>query len=64
MKKFAATYTETVQVSYDDFKLVRTTKIFDNSQSMQDVLIWVESLGHRNPDITDVIFSAVDGETK
>ena len=64
MKKFAATYTTCVQISPDDFKTERITKVFDNSQSMQEVLDWVESLGHRNPDVTDVIFSCLDGETK
>ena len=64
MKKFAATYSTTVQISYDDFTVHRTTKVFDNSQSMQDVLDWVESLGVRNPDINSVILSDLDGETK
>ena len=61
--KFAATYTTCEQISPDDFNTVRVTKIFDISQSVQEVLEWVKSLGVRDPDINSVDFSALAEES-
>lgn len=59
MKKFAATYSECVQIGIDEFNQVRTTKVFSYSDSIQDVMGWLLSIGVKEPHITSVVISDV-----
>lgn len=57
--KFAATYSECVQIGEYEYHQVRTTKVFDYSQSINDVMDWLVSLGVKSPQITSVTISDV-----
>lgn len=59
-KKFAATYSEAVQIGEYEFKQIRTTKIFSYRDSVLKVIEWLESIGVKNPDINSVEISEVD----
>lgn len=59
-KKFAATYSEAVQIGEHEFKQVKTTKVFSYRDSFLKVIEWLESIGVKNPDINSVEISGVD----
>lgn len=59
-KKFAATYSEAVQIGEHEYKQIKTTKIFYYSDSFLRVIEWLESIGAKNPDINSVDISGVD----
>ena len=59
MKKFAATYSEPVQIGENEFLQVRTTKVFCYSESINSIMSWLESLGVKEPGITSVAISDV-----
>ena len=55
--KFVATVVNCVQVSCDDFKTCRDSKVFDYSQPFQDVIDWAEPLVSSRPIINYVEIS-------
>lgn len=57
--KFAATYIKCVQIGEYEYHQVRTTRVFDYSHSISDVMDWLVSIGVKNPHITSVIISDV-----
>lgn len=59
-KKFAATYSEAVQIGEHEFKQVKTTKMFSYGDSFLKVIEWLESIGVKEPDINSVEISGVD----
>ena len=60
MKEFVATYGESVQVGSDDYRYVRTSKVFNESDSLGEIMGWLKSLGVREPSVTMVDFSSLD----
>jgi len=60
MEKFVATYGESVQVSTDDYRFIKTSKIFNDSSSIKDILDWLNGLGIKEPCITMIDFSSLD----
>jgi len=60
LKKFAATYSEAVQIGEFEFKQIRTTKVFSYRDSILGIMEWLESIGVKNPDINSVEISGVD----
>ena len=61
-KKHIITYGEAVQVSCDDYRFVRTSKIVNENTTVCDMLEWLKSLGVKDPDLTMLDFSTLDGE--
>ena len=59
-KEHVITYGEAVQVSYDDFRFVRTSKVITEQTNVYDILEWLRSLGVRDPDLTMIDFSLLD----
>lgn len=59
-KKFAATYSECVQIGTDEFKQVKKTKVFLYGESFVNVMEWLESIGVKNPTLNSVDISEVD----
>ena len=59
-KKFAATYSEAVQIGEYDYKQVRTTKVFSYNDSFLRVVEWLESIGVKEPNINSVDISEVE----
>ena len=59
-KKFAATYSEAVQIGEYEYKQLRTTKVFSYEDSFLKVIEWLESIGVKDPDINSVDISGVD----
>lgn len=55
--KFVATYTSCVQVGIDTFTDKSVSKVFDYSAPMQNVMDWLESIGVKNPTLSDVRLS-------
>ena len=60
--KFVATVINCVQVSCDDYKTCRDSKIFDYSQSFQDVIDWAEPLVSSRPIINYIEISHLHEE--
>ena len=58
-KKFAATYSEAVQIGENEYKQVRTTKVFSYRDSFLKVIEWLESIGVKGPNINSVDISEV-----
>jgi hypothetical protein len=58
-KKFAATYSEAVQIGEYEYKQLRTTKVFSYSDSFLNVIDWLKSIGVKNPSINSVDISEV-----
>lgn len=59
-KKFAATYSESVQIGEYEFKQARVTKVFSYRDSFLKVIEWLKSIGVKDPDINSVEISGVD----
>jgi hypothetical protein len=63
-KGHVITYGEAVQVSCDDFRFIRTSKIITEETSVYDMVEWLKSLGVKDPDLTMIDFSTLDnGDT-
>lgn len=60
MRRFAATYSEAVQIGESEWQQVRTTKVFCYSDSLELVMSWLASLGVKNPSLSSVTLSEVD----
>ena len=58
-KKFAATYSEAVQIGEYEYKQIRTTKVFSYRDSILNVIDWLKSIGVKNPSINSVDISEV-----
>lgn len=59
IKKFAATYSEAVQIGEHEFKQVRVTKVFSYDNSVLDVIKWLESINVRGASLSSVTISEV-----
>lgn len=59
-KEHIITYGETVQVSADDYRFIRTSKIITEETNVYDILEWLKGLGVKEPDLTMVDFSSLD----
>lgn len=55
-ERFIATYKAAVQISYDDYRLVATSKVFSIDDLFTKIVEWLKVLGVKNPKITDVDF--------
>ena len=55
--KFVATVVNCVQVSCDDYKTCRDSKVFDYSQPFQDVIDWAQTLVKERPIINYIEIS-------
>ena len=58
-KKFAATYSECVQIGEYEYKQLRTTKVFSYGDSFLNVIDWLKSIGVKNPSVSSVDISEV-----
>lgn len=59
-KEHVITYGEAVQVSCDDYRFVRTSKIITEETNVYDILEWLKGLGVKDPDLTMIDFSTLD----
>ena len=59
-KEHIITYGEAVQVSTDDYRFIRTSKIITEETNVYDILEWLKGLGVKEPDLTMVDFSTLD----
>jgi hypothetical protein len=59
-KEHIITYGEAVQVSTDDYRFIRTSKIITEETNVYDILEWLKGLGVKQPDLTMVDFSSLD----
>lgn len=59
-KEHVITYGESVQVSYDDYRFIRTSKIITEETNVYDMLEWLKGLGVKDPDLTMIDFSTLD----
>ena len=59
-KEHVITYGEAVQVSSDDYRFIRTSKIITEETNVYDILEWLKSLGVKDPDLTMIDFSTLD----
>jgi hypothetical protein len=57
--KIAATITDCVQVGQYEYRDVRTTKVFDSSQSIDDIMAWGNSLRGNKICFGDLLLSEV-----
>ncbi len=56
--KFTAIHSSCVQIGTETWKQVYDTKVFDNSNSIQDVLDWARNItNNQNIGISDIIFA-------
>ena len=60
--KFVATVVNCVQVSCDDYKTCRDSKVFDYSQPFQDVIDWAQPLVKERPIINYIEISNLHEE--
>ena len=60
--KFVATVVNCVQVSCDDYKTCRDSKVFDYSQPFQDVIDWAKPLVKERPIINYIEISNLQEE--
>lgn len=61
-KEHIITYGESVQVSCDDYRFVRTSKVVNENTTVYDMLKWLKSLGVKEPNLTMLEFSILDGK--
>ena len=61
--RIIVTYGQTVQVGPDDFRYKTVGRVFKTTRPIGDVLSWLESMGVKNPCITDVTFTEYTGES-
>ena len=61
-KEHIITYGEAVQISYDDYRFIRTSKIITEETNVYDILEWLKSLGVKEPDLTMIDFSTLDNK--
>lgn len=59
--KTAVTVVNTIQVSMDEYKDVRITKVFDDNQRLIDIKNWVKVTcpTHKNIEVSNISLSAV-----
>ena len=55
--KIVATVSMSVQIGYDTWKQVNTSKTFSTTQSIDDILTWAKDMKISDPDISDLQFS-------
>ena len=61
-KAHIITYGESVQVSCDDYRFVRTSKFVNESTTVYDMLEWLKSMGVKEPSLTMLDFSTLDSK--
>lgn len=59
-KDHIITYEEAVQISDNDYRLIRTSKVITKETSAYDMLEWLNRLGVKDPDLTMIDFSVLD----
>lgn len=59
-KRFAATYSDVVQIGENEYKQVRTTKVFSYRDSFLKVIEWLKSIGVKDPNVNSVDISEVE----
>lgn len=59
--KTAVTVINTIQVSMDEYKDVRTTKVFDDNQRLIDIKTWIQKTvsDYKNTEISNISLSSV-----
>ena len=55
-------YAGTDRIGQDEWKQVRTSKVFSTMQFIHDMLKWAKAEGFKDPDISDLQFSKYAGE--
>lgn len=55
--KFVATYTTCAQVGENSWQEYKMSKVFDYVQPLSDVMMWLESLGVKEPNLSCVELS-------
>ena len=58
-KRFVATYSQAVQIGEYEFRQVRTSRVFNYSDSFSVVMGWLEHIGVKEPALSDVDISEV-----
>ena len=61
--KVCAIVNKCVQVGPEDWKMKPTTRIFDTSRPISDVLEWVEAMGIKNPTCNDFVLADHTGDS-
>lgn len=61
-KEHIITYGESVQVSCDDYRFVRTSKVVNENTTVYDMLERLKSLGVKEPNLTMLEFSVLYGK--
>ena len=62
-KKIVVTLSQPVQIGVDEWKQVRTSRVFSVSRPIADMLRWAKSEGVVNPTISDLALSEYTGES-
>lgn len=55
--KFVATYTTCAQVGENSWQEYKRSKVFDYVQPLSDVMMWLESLGVKEPNLSCITLS-------
>lgn len=58
--KFVATYSQAVQIGEYEFGQVRTSKVFNYTDSLSEVMDWLEYIGVKEPTLNSVDISELD----
>lgn len=61
--KVVATLSAPVQIGVDEWKQVRTSRVFSADRSIANMLTWAESEGIKSPTINDLTLSDYTGES-
>ena len=62
-EKIVVTISAPVQIGMDEWKQVRTSRIFSITRPVKDMLSWAEAEGFQNPKISDLLFSEYTGDS-
>ena len=58
--KTGITVINTHQVGMEEFKDVKTTKVFDDKSTLEEIKIWIHGATKSKKDITDISLASVD----
>lgn len=59
-KRFVATYSQAVQIGEYEFRQVKTSRVFNYSDSFNDVMGWLKCIGVKEPTLSSVDISEMD----
>lgn len=57
VQRFVATYSQAVQVGEYEFRQVRVSKVFNYTDSISEVMDWLEFIGVKEPTLNSVDIS-------